>query len=140
MIALYPIKPIYAEQILSGKKKIELRKKLPTKNIKYILIYATSPISKIIGYAEVTHMEKFNKFELWEKNSTLLGINKESYFEYYSNCTTACAISLGTAFTFIKPFPISDISPKTTVPQSFCYIAERDFSRLKKRKNKKYDL
>lgn len=140
MIALYPIKPIYAERILSGKKKIELRKKLPTKNIKYILIYATSPISKIIGYAEVTHMEKYNKFDLWEKNSTSLGISEESYLEYYDNCLTACAINLGAAFAFIKPFPISDISPQTTVPQSFCYIAETDFLRLKKRKTKKYDF
>lgn len=43
------IKPKYANMILNGEKTIEFRRKFPKAPLEKVLIYASAPISKIIG-------------------------------------------------------------------------------------------
>lgn len=50
---LLPIYPEYANRILTGEKRFEYRSRIPQKAISHIVIYATTPIKKIIGIAEV---------------------------------------------------------------------------------------
>jgi predicted transcriptional regulator len=134
IIAFYPIKPIYTEKILSGEKIYELRKRLPSMDIDYVLIYSTSPIAKVVAYAKVktTHKEQLN--DIWEKVSSLAGINEEDYKDYFGNSNYACAIEFEFVRRFIRPFNVKEINPDFKVPQSFCYIHKNDFNRLKRRK------
>ncbi len=130
----YPIKPIYSEKIMSGEKKYELRKRLPNNNIDYILIYSTTPIAKIVGYAEVasTHIKPVK--DMWNLVSSLAGISKEDYLDYFNGKENACAIELKKVCRFKKPFNVKEINENFTVPQSFCYVSEHDFKKLKRRR------
>lgn len=134
MIALYSIKPIYSEQILNGSKIYELRKRIPINDLDYILIYASSPISKIVGYAEVRKIHKYSISETWKRFSKFSGIQKKDYLKYYDGCTHAYAIELGKVNKFLRPFDIDTLSPDCVPPQSFSYVNESDFKRVIKRK------
>ena len=53
---ILPIKPVFAEKILSGEKKYEYRKRLCIKEINKIYIYATVPVKMIIGEVGVVEI------------------------------------------------------------------------------------
>lgn len=73
MKALVSIHPRFARLILSGEKKCEYRRRLPAKPISGIVIYATSPVSRIIGEAGVEAMPFLEKGELWRQTSSFGG-------------------------------------------------------------------
>jgi predicted transcriptional regulator len=70
---------------------------------------------------------------MWDMVSSLAGISEEDYMEYFNGKEDACAIELENVRRFKKPFNVTEINEKFTVPQSFCYVSEEDFKRLKKR-------
>lgn len=130
----YPIKPVYSEKIMTGEKRYELRKRLPNNNIDYILIYSTVPIGKIVGYAKVKEVYEKTVSDMWEMVSSSAGISEKDYMEYFNGKDNAYAIELEGIKRFKKPFNVKEINQNFTVPQSFCYVNEDDFKRLKKRK------
>lgn len=130
----YPIKPIYTERIMSGEKKYELRKRLPNNEIDYILIYSTTPVGKVVGYAQVKAVYKKSVHDIWDMVSPLAGISEEDYMDYFNGKENACAIELENVWKFKKPFSVKEINENFTVPQSFCYVKEEDFEKVKKRK------
>jgi len=134
MIALYSIKPIYSEQIINGNKKYELRKRMPARNLDYILIYSSSPTSKVVGYATVKKIHKKQVANLWMLVSDHAGITKNDYMAYFKDSSDAYALELGEVNRFVKPFNINEIDPACVPPQSFSYVDKNKFSRLKRRK------
>ncbi len=134
MIALYPIKPEYTDRILSGEKTFELRKRLPKESLTYILIYSTTPVAQVVGYAKVLGVRQGNAISLWERYSSKLGISESDYFAYFKGSDKANALELSDVRKFVRPFSIKEISPELSVPQSFCYIDTKHFNRLRKRK------
>ena len=134
MIALYPIKPKYINRILAGEKKFELRKRLPRHKIKYVLLYSTNPVRKTVGYGEVKRLHEDTVPGIWSLVSGRAGIDRKSYYDYFADSTKAYAIEFKHIYKFARPFPVKEIAPDITVPQSFCYISGGDFARLKKRR------
>ncbi len=135
MIALYPIKPIYTDKILSGEKTFELRRRLPKETLTYVLIYSTTPVGKVVGYAKVKGIKQDVAKSLWQQHSKSFGIDEADYFAYFDGCALASAIELDEVRQFVRPFSVTEITPDQTVPQSFCYVDKVHFSRLRKRKS-----
>ena len=50
---LISIKPEYVEKIFNGEKKWEYRRKTPNTDVKKMVIYATAPVSAVVGEAEI---------------------------------------------------------------------------------------
>ena len=50
MDAILSIKPIYANQILAGTKKVEFRKRKFKEEVRKVYIYASVPVKQIVGY------------------------------------------------------------------------------------------
>lgn len=134
MIALYSIKPIYSNQIINGTKKYELRKRMPAKKLDYILIYSSSPTSKVIGYAEVKGIYKNTVQQVWKRTSKFAGISKKDYEDYFDGCENAYAIELENVKKFVRPFNLVEINEDYMAPQSFAYISHDEFKRIKRRK------
>ncbi len=61
VVAFMPIKPIYAEKLIKGEKKYEFRKTAIRSDLSHIIIYATSPVKKIIGIAEIKGIQEYKK-------------------------------------------------------------------------------
>ena len=68
MRVLLSIKPEYAEKILSGEKRYEFRRALfKNPEIKKVVIYATSPIKKVIGEFDIECILTLELEDLWRK-------------------------------------------------------------------------
>lgn len=119
---ILPIKPIYSDMILVGKKKYEYRKKLCRKDIEKIYIYSTSPIKKIVGEADVLEKIEAAKEELWENSKDESGITKEFYDQYFCALNNACAYKLGKIKRYDMGVELEDIGMDYS-PQSYVYVS-----------------
>ena len=67
---LLSIKPEFAEKIFDGTKKFEYRRTIfKNTNIKHIVVYASSPIQKVIGeFLQIGNILYEEKNNLWQQN------------------------------------------------------------------------
>ena len=59
------IKPKYAELILAGSKTVEFRRVWAIESVDTIVIYASTPIQKLLGIVKVTEVVKAKPATLW---------------------------------------------------------------------------
>ena len=135
MIVLYPIKPLYVERIFSGEKTYELRRRIPKKELKNVVIYCTAPTCRVVGYADVKGVHEHSPDNLWKLVSRMAGISKAAFDKYFYGSEVAYAIELINVKKFRHPFKVTAISNDMAVPQSFCYVGKDVFSKLKRRKS-----
>lgn len=119
---LLPIRPVFAYQILNGKKKYEYRKnRFKRHNVDCIVIYATSPIKKVIGEVKLLKVLEDTPHNIWESTNDCGGIDKKDYDMYFQNKDTAIAYGLGTVKKYEKELSELDIN---YYPQSYVYLEE----------------
>lgn len=124
MKVILSIKPYYAEKILSGEKLYELRKtifKVP--NITKVIIYASSPISKVIGEFEIDGILYEELTQLWKKTKEYSGVDKSFFDDYFEDRKRGYAIKIKNIRKYRESL---DIVEKYGIkaPQSFSYIYE----------------
>lgn len=131
---LMSIKPKYAQAILSGEKKMELRRCIPRiKPRDIIVFYESSPIQRITFYCEISEIIIMPPKELWNRYNSILGIAKEDYDKYFSNRSIAYGIMLQKANIFSAQIKISDVSQRLSVPQNFRYISSKELKTILQR-------
>lgn len=124
MRVLLPIKPEFASRILAGTKKYEYRRVIfKRETVKTVLIYATAPISKIVGEFSVSGILSNSPTDLWNKTKRYAGISRERFFEYFSDKTTGYAIRIESPTTYETPISLRNMVIDTP-PQSFMYLKE----------------
>jgi len=116
------IHPQYAEAILDRRKLVEFRKRPLAADVVSVLIYATSPVKRVVGEFSIAETVAATPEELWNKFGDVGCIDRASYFRYYANTATAVALVVGSARR-LDDLPLSAFSPVPTVPQSFSYLA-----------------
>ena len=114
------IKPQYAEKIFNQTKTYEYRKAIFGDDVKKVYVYATRPISSIIGYFIIDEIIEGTPSAIWEKTSKGSGITKEYYDDYFLGHDTAYAIKIKSPKLLDSPFEIKDFRP----PQNFIYYKE----------------
>lgn len=125
---ILPIKPVFAEKILSGEKKYEYRKRLCKKEIGKIYIYATAPVKMIIGEAGVIGKLNMDKEKLWQETQRYAGITKKFYDKYFEYQDCACAYEIGEAREYRFPVALDSIGIEY-IPQSFIYVGELELAK-----------
>lgn len=122
---LMSIKPCYANLIVEGVKKVELRKKFPShvQSGTKIIIYASAPLSMIIGECYIQSVEELAIDDLWNETCIDAMISWADFKNYFSGHKRGYAIKLGGHLRYDKPIPLSkhDFLPERP-PQSYCYI------------------
>lgn len=122
MKVLLSIKPKYAEMILSGQKKYEFRRSIfKNPNVKKVVIYASSPISKVIGEFEVDDILSFDIDELWLQTMEHAGIDKDFFHSYFSGKDIGHAIKVKNTKRYKKHKELKEFNVKYA-PQSFAYV------------------
>lgn len=122
MKALLSIKPEFAEAIFNGKKRFEYRKVIFKEKVRYIQVYVTKPVGKIIGEFEIDEIIKDNPVEIWNKTKKYSGIKKKFYMEYFENRKIAYAIKIKKAMRYKELLCPYTIDSNFIAPQSFKYI------------------
>lgn len=123
MKVLLSIKPEFAEKIFDGTKKFEFRRTLfKNPDIKKIVVYASSPVQKVIGEFEIDEIIKSEDLnELWNRTREYSGISKEYFFKYFNEKQKGNAIAIKSTKRYKKPRCIRKEYRKSP-PQSFVYI------------------
>ena len=127
-VVLMPIQPQYANPIIEGRKKVEFRKTKFRTPPSHVVIYASSPISCVVGYFEVTHVEIARVDALWEKYSTVGCIGEDDFVAYYGERDEGVVLGVGEVVVLAEPIPLEDLGLSSRPPQSFCYV-HRDILR-----------
>ena len=132
-LALISIHPEFVEKIFSGKKLVEFRKRISS-NINFFLIYATAPVSCVVGYFEASKFHNGKPEYLWRKFSKVAGIDKRRFLQYFADKKVGIAIEIKHPIKFLKPLPLKDVMGEIRPPQSFLYIdGNTTFEKFKKR-------
>lgn len=117
---LISIKPKYVKLILSGEKQYEYRKRIPT-NVKIAVIYATTPVKKIVGEILIDEVLSMSPIDLWEKTYIHSGLTSENFFQYFDSMSIAHALSIKEVIIYEYPMELSALNIKRA-PQSWQYI------------------
>ena len=120
---LISIHPEYVEKILSGQKRFEFRRRIPNLAVTHLVIYATSPIQRIVAIAEIESIISESPNTLWEKTKYAAGISRQTFRKYFDGCELGYAFKIGRVF---KMNPQKRTPFNFAVPQSFAYVS-RDF-------------
>ena len=122
MKVLLSIKPEYAEKIFDGSKRFEFRRRIyKNDQIKSVIVYASAPISKVIGEFDIETVHFDDLQSLWNSTMEYAGISKEFYLEYFSGKESGYAIEVKDVRKYGEPLGIREsfgIGP----PQSFAYV------------------
>jgi predicted transcriptional regulator len=124
-VLLLPIRKPYSRLIMVGKKRFELRKRLPKHDCKYVFIYETSPTKAIIGYFEVSRIHTGSISKIWEITKGGSFVTKEYFEEYYKKSSYGVAFEIKESKKLEKPLSLSDLGIGHP-PQDFMYIKNID--------------
>ncbi len=122
MKVVLSIKPEFAFKIFEGTKKFEFRKAIfKNTNVTSVVVYASSPVQKVIGEFEIG--EIFNKDidTLWNLTKEYSGISEDFFYEYFSQKEKGFAIQVKSMKKYKKPKCLRadfNLHP----PQSFAYV------------------
>lgn len=122
MKVLLSIKPQYADLIFDGTKKFEFRRTIfKNEEIKTIVVYASSPVQKVIGEFEIETILNDDLAKLWKQTKDYAGIDKAYFFEYFINKEKGYAIKIKKAKKYRNPLCLKE-DFKLSPPQSFLYL------------------
>lgn len=127
-IVLLSIHPQYVEQIASGTKKIEFRKRKFKNSVNKVVVYSTTPVKKIVGYFDIEIIEELSPSIMWKRYASIGGINKADFFAYYINSPKSIGIKIKNFVSFKKQLNLSLL--RITPPQSYEYLSEKKFLRI----------
>lgn len=116
------IHPRYADEIMSGTKRVEFRKRPVGDDVTHVMIYATAPVSAVIGAFSVAGQETMEPESLWSRFHTVAGITKRRFFDYFSGRAIGTGIMVNEVFRPDAPLSLSHDLGVTRPPQSYQYL------------------
>jgi predicted transcriptional regulator len=117
------IRPNFAEAIIRGQKQVEFRKRPIANDVTHVLVYATRPVSGVIGAFTVAGQEISSPSSLWESFGDLGYIASKEFEDYFRSCQQGTCIRVGEVFWTTQPISIEEVLGHRRPPQSFQYIA-----------------
>jgi len=133
-VVLLPIQPRYAEPILEGLKRVEFRKRPFRRDVSHVVVYSSSPVKQVVGFFEILGIDQDSPQRLWTRYARVGAIEKADYDRYFDRADAAVAIQVGRVHVFKKPFPLMEIDPELRVPQSYAYLSQEAFARIRTRR------
>lgn len=126
MRVLLSIKPAHVENIMSGAKTFEFRRKMfSRREIKTVLIYCTRPVGRLVGEFDIADILEDHPERLWLRTSSGSGISKEYYDGYFCGRTQAYALKIGAVRRFAEHINPSHVMENFSPPQSFMYVGKQ---------------
>jgi predicted transcriptional regulator len=119
MNAILSIKPQFIEEIVAGKKKFEYRKSVFKQPVEKVYVYASAPISKVIGEFQPVDVVTGAPGDVWKETKQFSGITKNLFDEYYKGRKTAYAFVIQ---NFVKYDCPVNLPEGMHAPQSYCYV------------------
>lgn len=122
MNVILSIKPEFVEKIFSGEKQYEYRKILFKQKVDTIYIYASRPVSKIVGEFKIDDIVYDTPENIWEMTKLQSGVTKKFFDKYYKGKDKAVALKIKDCKEYEEEVNPESLVPDFRVPQSFIYV------------------
>lgn len=121
MKVVLSIKPEFANKIFDGTKKYEFRKAIfKNDKIRTIIVYASSPVQKVIGEFEIEKIINHDLNTLWDMTQHYSGISEDYFYQYFAEKEIGYAIKIKKTKKYKAPKCLrTDFN--LLPPQSFAY-------------------
>lgn len=131
-VALLSIKPRFARAILSGEKQVELRRRPIGDSVSHVVVYATAPVKKVVGWFEVGAIREGSPHVLWEEHRHAAFVTRDEFRAYYRGARGGAAIEVRSARSLRQPQSLALLGARRP-PQSFMYLDWHVFDHLRSR-------
>jgi predicted transcriptional regulator len=123
---LLSIHPRFADGILAGVKRVELRRRLPRVGAHdSVVIYATAPTMAVVGFFTVESVLRLPLGPLWHRVRDIAGLRRAEYLDYFDGVTEGVGIFVGDVTRFNQPIPLAELRALWQgfhPPQGFRYL------------------
>ncbi len=125
------VKPKYARAILDHQKTVEIRRRFSEKWAgSRITIYASNPVSGLLGTVTVKSIVKAHPSIIWAQFKERMGCTVTEYESYVSNADQVFALVLEDAKEFHRAIPIETLAGLSASvlhpPQSYVIASDRE--------------
>ncbi|MBM4411221.1 MAG: ASCH domain-containing protein [Chloroflexi bacterium] len=130
---LLGIHPRHADAILRGSKTVELRRRFPAIAAgTTVYLYASAPVSAVVGAFEVTGVAKAAPSRLWRDHGKRTAIDKAEFERYFSGVEEGHAVLVGSPVTFSNPLRLSQLISRYGIlaPQNFRFVTSASLRRV----------
>ncbi len=121
-VALFSIKPQYAEALMEGRKRVEFRRLPLPQDVERVVVYSTSPVQQVVGSFRVATVEQMSPVAAWDTYAECGGIEQDPFFSYYAGAESAFVIHAKDPVRAPQPFPLADLHDALRPPQSYLYL------------------
>lgn len=122
MSVLLSIKPEFAEKILTGEKRFEFRRVVPKRSVERVVVYASSPVCRLVGEFTVRRVVSARPAALWRLTRSHAGIPKHYFTAYFKGRSEAHAFEIDSVLRYNEPIDPKVLRRGFRPPQSFLYL------------------
>jgi predicted transcriptional regulator len=120
------IRPEHANNIMAGRKTVELRRRFPANSLAggLMFIYASSPDQALIGAARIERVRRMTPAGLWRSFKKQACMSRELFNTYFAGATEGFGVMLGEVVRFPEAIPVSELKERFrfSPPQSYRYL------------------
>ncbi len=128
---LLSIKPKYADLILAGTKRVELRRSWPSNDVGVMVLYSSAPVQRLVGVAFVDRLEERDFEGLWTlSQANGGGVTYEELKDYVKGKRTAFGIMIKRVQAAEAQVDPKDLFSGFMPPQSLLYLEPMEFPRV----------
>jgi predicted transcriptional regulator len=134
---LLSIKPKFAEAILEGTKIFELRRTIfRGQDVQRIVIYASRPVSRVVGECRIDNVLALEPTKLWSLTSFGAGVDRDFFDAYFHGKKIGFALKVSKPKRYAKARRLDEHCGLSRPPQSFCYLNSHQYDRSMPSKKK----
>ncbi len=122
MSVLLSIKPEFVEKIFAGEKRFEFRRALPAEEPRRVVVYASSPVQRIVGEFRVRRVLSTTPEALWRRTRKHAGIERDYFERYFEGRQLAHALEIEMTTRYRRPLNPWQSVEAFFPPQSFMYL------------------
>jgi len=122
---LLSVRPRFAESILAGAKRAEIRRLRPAvRPGTPVIIYATRPLAAVVGTARIDHVCHGTPSTLWTEYSSQMGVTQQEFDRYLHGLSTAYLLILTDVDRLTYPLTLEDMRETAAFqpPRSYRYL------------------
>lgn len=120
---LLSVKPSFASAILDGTKTFEFRRvRFAAPGVRKVVLYASSPVSRVIGEFVVSDILSMRPAALWQATHRGAGISRAYFDEYFAGRSLGFALKVDEPRRYRVPRVLRGHYGISRPPQSFCYL------------------
>jgi predicted transcriptional regulator len=107
---ILPLKPRYAESIIAGTKRVELRRRRPSVELPVkAFLYATAPFCAVVAVCEIVRCFNGSLEDAWDLSNLSAGVSRADFEEYFSGLEEANVLGIEKVRPFARPVRLREL-------------------------------